>query len=65
MNLLLELIQTLLDTWEMEASQLTEIVIVPCLYEGDMALHVQPEQDYFAMAHYRAGEWWISTHDYL
>ena len=66
MELIANIIQAVLDAWEILPEQLTAVEIIPVIHApGEWAVHVEPEMPYWALVSYRSGEYWVSTHDYI
>ncbi len=66
MELLAQIIQAILDTWDIESSELTEVTLFQAIDPGHWFVHVMPDRDYFAcvtwLKDYGLS---VSTHDYV
>lgn len=68
MDLIALILKTYFEGFEIDPSSVTEMEIVPHKVSErwmDFAVHVQPEQSWFANISYFHGEWMAEMHDYI
>ena len=65
MELIVTMLQAFFDQVEVDPARISEVEISPAIAPGEWYIHVQPEQSWYAVMHYVAGQWLVAQYEYL
>ena len=65
MELILTMLQAFFDQVEVNPESISEVEISSAAAPGEWYMHVQPEQSWYAVMHYVAGQWLVAQYEYL
>ena len=65
MELIVTMLQAFFEQMEVTPESISEVEMLPGIAPGQWYMHVQPEQSWYGVMHYRAGQWLVTQYDYL
>ena len=65
MELITAMLRAFFEQTEVDPESISEVEISPAAAPGEFYIHIQPEQPWFAVMNYVAGQWLVAQYDYL
>ncbi len=65
MELIVAILRAFFEQTEVNPASISEVEISPAVAPGEWYMHVQPEQSWYAVMNYVAGQWLVAQYEYL
>jgi hypothetical protein len=65
MELIVAMLRAFFEQTEVNPASISEVEISSAVAPGEWYIHIQPEQSWYAVMHYVAGQWLVAQYEYL